>query len=334
MQKLTFKILFYFFSRFLVRLALPIYLKKLCVTNFDKLPKGAPLLLASNHPDSFFDAVVIGSVLEQPIHTLTRGDVFRKKAAAFWLRQINLIPVFRGSEGRQYLKNHDVTAQESHDALKQGDAVVVFSEGICVNEWRLRPLGKGTARMAYKIWFGDDALKSMKVIPTGLNYENFRGPGKRVSLRFGDAIGYEDIQTDPQEYERWLREFNEILDRKMNAEILTIPADISHTERERQLSEFFDPCASPSKKSNPLLSAIGWAGRGIHWPLYSFFQKKAAKLTAKSVFYDSVLFGMLLYLYPLIVGLLSIIAAAFAGWQVGLGLFVGLPLLAWVGSKW
>ena len=113
--------MFYYFSRFLVRLALPIYLRKLCVVNFDKLPKGAPLLLASNHPDSFFDAVVIGSVLEQPIHTLTRGDVFRKKAAAFWLRQINLIPVFRGSEGRQYVKNHDVTAQESHDALKQGD---------------------------------------------------------------------------------------------------------------------------------------------------------------------------------------------------------------------
>lgn len=334
MQKLTFQILFYYFSRFLVRLALPIYLRKLCVANFDKLPKGTPLLLASNHPDSFFDAVVIGSVLEQPIHTLTRGDVFRKKAAAFWLRQINLIPVFRGSEGRQYVKNHDVTSQESHDALKQGDAVVVFSEGICVNEWRLRPLGKGTARMAYKIWYGDDALQSMKVIPTGLNYENFRGPGKRVSLNFGEAIAAEDIQISPQEYEKWLREFNEILDRKMNAEILTIPDDLPRAEREQQLNAFFDQCATRKKKTNPLFAVIGWVGRTIHWPLYSFFEKKAAKLTARSVFYDSVLFGMLMYLYPVIIGLISIIVAAFAGWAVGLGLFASLPLLAWVGSKY
>lgn len=326
--------MFYYFSRFLVRLALPIYLRKLCVVHFDKLPKGAPLLLASNHPDSFFDAVVIGSVLEQPIHTLTRGDVFRKKAAAFWLRQINLIPVFRGSEGRQYVKNHDVTAQESHDALKKGDAVVVFSEGICVNEWRLRPLGKGTARMAYKIWYGDDALLTMKVIPTGLNYENFRGPGKRVSLNFGEAIAADDIQTSPQEYEKWLREFNEILDRKMNAEILTVPADLPKAEQQRQLNAFFDKCAAPKAKSNPLLGAVGWIGRTVHLPLYSFFEKKAAKLTARSVFYDSVLFGMLLYLYPVIVGLLSIIVAAFAGWEVGLALFVALPLLAWIGSKW
>lgn len=334
MQKLTTDTLFYYFSRFLVRLALPIYLRKLCVSNFDKLPKGAPLLLASNHPDSFFDAVVIGSVLEQPIHTLTRGDVFRKKAAAFWLRQINLIPVFRGSEGRQYVKNHDVTAQESHDALKQGDAVVVFSEGICVNEWRLRPLGKGTARMAYKIWYGDDALQSMKVIPTGLNYENFHGPGKRVLLNFGEAIAADDIETSPLEYEKWLREFNDILDRKMNAEILTIPADLPKAEQQRQLNAFFDKCATPKAKSNPLLGALGWIGRVIHLPLYSFLEKKAAKLTARSVFYDSVLFGMLLYLYPVIVALLSIIVAVFAGWQIGLGLFVGLPLLAWVGSKY
>jgi len=326
--------LFYYFSRFLVRLALPIYLRKLCVVNFDKLPKGTPLLLASNHPDSFFDAVVIGSVLEQPIHTLTRGDVFRKKVAAFWLRQINLIPVFRGSEGRQYVKNHDVTAQESHDALKKGDAVVVFSEGICVNEWRLRPLGKGTARMAYKIWYGDDALQSMKVIPTGLNYENFRGPGKRVSLNFGEAIAADDIQTSPQEYEKWLREFNEILDRKMNGEILTISNDLPKAEQQRQLNAFFDQCATPKAKSNPLLGAIGWVGRMVHLPVYSFFQKKAAKLTARSVFYDSVLFGMLLYLYPVIVVLLSIIVALLAGWQAGLGTFIGLPLLAWVGSKW
>ena len=326
--------MFYFFSRFLVRLALPIYLRKLCVVHFDRLPKGSPLLLASNHPDSFFDAVVIGSVLEQPIHTLTRGDVFRKKAAAFWLRQINLIPVFRGSEGRQYVKNHDVTAQESHDALKKGDAVVVFSEGICVNEWRLRPLGKGTARMAYKIWYGDDALRSMKVIPTGLNYENFRGPGKRVSLNFGEAIAADDIQTSPQEYEKWLREFNDILDRKMNAEILTIADEAPKAERERQLSEFFDKCAPSGKNKKPLLWAIGWIGRMIHLPLYSFFESKAAKLTARSVFYDSVLFGMLLYLYPVIVVLLAIIVAVFTGWQVGFGVFVGLPLLAWVGSKY
>jgi 1-acyl-sn-glycerol-3-phosphate acyltransferase len=323
--------LFYFFSRFLVRLALPIYLKKLCVHYFDRLPKGKPLLLASNHPDSFFDAVVIGSVLSQPIHTLTRGDVFKKKAAAFWLRQINLIPVFRGSEGRQYVKNHDVTEQESHDALKKRDAVVVFSEGICVNEWRLRPLGKGTARMAYKIWFGEDALTDMKVIPTGLNYENFRGPHKRVALKFGQPISQEDIATSPAEYEKWLREFNEILEIKMNEVILTIPAETPVQERTRILDAYFSDC-TVSPGNNVIMKGIGWLGRMVHAPLYSFFTKKTAQLTGRSVFYDSVLFGMLMYLYPVIVTIIALIFGAFLGWQAGFALFFALPLLALAGS--
>ncbi|WP_439555693.1 1-acyl-sn-glycerol-3-phosphate acyltransferase [Dyadobacter sp.] len=325
--------MFYYFSRFLVRLALPIYLRKLCVSNFDRLPKGKPLLLASNHPDSFFDAVVIGSVLSQPIHTLTRGDVFRKKSAAFWLRQINLIPVFRGSEGRQYVKNHDVTEQESHDALKKNDAVVVFSEGICVNEWRLRPLGKGTARMAYKIWFGEDALPEMKVIPTGLNYENFHGPHKRVALKFGEPISQAEILTSPQEYEKWLREFNEILERRMNEVILTIPAEVTIQDRTSILNAFFSDCTVPPR-TNPIGKALGALGRLIHSPLYSFFTKKTAQLIGRSVFYDSVLFGMLLYLYPVIVTLLALIIGAFAGWPAALIVFFGLPLLALVGSRY
>ncbi|MCE7073523.1 1-acyl-sn-glycerol-3-phosphate acyltransferase [Dyadobacter sp. CY327] len=328
----TIYILFFYFSRFLVRLALPIYLKKLCVKGFEKLHKG-PVLLASNHSGSFFDAVVIGSIMTQPIFTLTRGDVFKKKAAAFWLRQIKLIPVFRGSEGRQYVKNHDITVKEGYDAMKGGGAVIIFSEGVCVNEWNLRPLGKGTARMAYQTWYGDAPLKNMGVVPTGVNYEHFRGPGKRVSLHFGEAILIHDIKTDPQEYERWLREFNEILERKMSAEVWSIPADISKAERTQRLNALFGDCPLPPG-GNAIQKVIGWFGRAIHRPLYHFFERKTAKLTARSVFYDSVLFGLLMYLYPTIVVLLSLIAGLIFGWAVGLALFFILPLLAWFAARY
>ena len=325
--------MFYYFSRFLIRLALPIYLRRLCVINLKGLPKNVPVLLASNHPDSFFDALVIGSVLKQPIHTLTRGDVFKKPKIAFWLRQINLIPVFRGSEGRQYVKNHDVTTQKSYEALKNGGVVVVFSEGICVNEWKLRPLGKGTARMAYQVWFGEGALKDMQVMPTGVNYEHFRGPGKRVALRFGQSIHYSEIRTNPEDYEKWLREFNEILDARMNREILTLPPELTRQEHQDKMNDFFGDCSIPAK-GNVLQKGIGFLGRLIHKPLYTFFEDKAAKLTIRSVFYDSVLFGLLLYLYPLIVLVLSLITAALAGWPAGLAVFIVLPLLAWAGARY
>ena len=325
--------LFFYFSRFLIRLALPIFLKKLIIRNFDKLPSKAPLLLASNHSDSFFDALIIGATLNRPIFTLARGDAFKKPKIAFWLRQINLIPVFRGSEGRQYVKNYDTTTRESYDALKDGNAVIIFSEGICVNEWKLRPLGKGTARMAYQVWYGDAPLKDMEVVATGLTYEHFRGFGKRVALSFGEGIRSGDIKTDPQEYEKWLREFNEILDKRMNEQILTIPEGTSKEERHQRMDAFYGENSVP-KKGNFVFRGIGWFGRTIHKPIYSFFVKKSAKITARTVFYDSVLFGLLLYLYPVIVGLLSIILGIFAGWMAGLALFAALPMLAWFGARY
>ncbi len=109
-----------------MRLGLPLFIRRLCVTNFAAVPRHTPVLLASNHSGSFFDAVVIGSVLSQPIHTLTRGDVFRNPRAAYWLRAINLIPVFRGSEGRENLGKIDQTMEECFRVMKNDSAVVIF----------------------------------------------------------------------------------------------------------------------------------------------------------------------------------------------------------------
>jgi 1-acyl-sn-glycerol-3-phosphate acyltransferase len=323
--------LFYYFSRFLIRLALPIFLRRLLVLNLNRVP-GGPLLIASNHPDSFFDALVIGSTLNQMIHTLARGDAFKKPAVAFWLRQIKLIPVFRGSEGRQSVKNLDATTRESLAALKDGDAVVVFSEGICVNEWKLRPLGKGTARMAHQAWFGDESLKDMQVVPTGMNYEHYRGTGKRVAIRFGEPIKRNDLSTNPEEYEKWLREFNDVLQERMDREILTLPDGQTAQERLHAMNQFFGADSIPSQ-GNGLFRAMGWFGRLIHRPLYQFFSRKVAKITKRTVFYDSALFGLLLYIYPVIVLILSLIAGLAAGFKAGLALFVLLPLLAWMGNR-
>ncbi|WP_025764115.1 1-acyl-sn-glycerol-3-phosphate acyltransferase [Dyadobacter tibetensis] len=324
----------YYISRFLIRLALPIFLKKLTVNGHKKLDARKPYLLASNHPDSFYDALVIGAVMQQPIHTLARGDVFRKPSVAFWLRQINLIPVFRGSEGREYVKKHDVTTQESIEGLKQGGAVVVFSEGICKNEWNLRPLGKGTARMAYEVWYGTDTIPDMKVVPTGLNYEHFRGPGKRVELNFGSEIAPSDIKTSPEEYEKWLREFNEILTERMNEGIFSVPNVLPIADQKAAVRQYLDKVCPAPARNNGFLKALGGLGRAIHAPLYRVFKAKAAKLTARSVFYDSVLFGFLVYLYPLLVVVLSILIGALAGWPAALATFIALPTLAWLGAQY
>ena len=291
------------------------------------------MLLASNHSGSFFDAVVIGAVVSQPVYTLTRGDVFRKPRASYWLRAINLIPVFRGSEGRENLKKIDTTLEECFSVMKNNGTVIIFSEGICVNEWNLRPLGKGTARMAYQAWYGEDvALHAMVVVPTGLTYEHFRGANKRVMLHFGDKIASSQIQTDPAEYEKWLREFNALLTEKMQQTILEVPKKAVPEEAARQLEGYLATCPRPV--GNGVLNFLGTLGRAINRPIYRFYTQRVAQKTRGTVFYDSVLFGLLIYTYPILIGILAFVVGTFTSWQVGLAIFVGFPLAAWVGNRY
>jgi len=325
--------LVYYFSRFLIRLALPIYLRKFCIINKKVIPPpGKPVIIASSHSGSFFDALVIGAVLDQPMHTLTRGDVFKKRSVVKWLRSINLIPVFRASEGLREIKNNDVTFDESFSVLKKGGTILIFSEGISVNEWHLKPLGKGTARMAYQTWFGKEPIKDMVVLPTGVTYEHFRGADKRVKLVFGDPIDPTQLTTPVAEQEKWLREFNHLLYNRMKASLLHIEKEATPAETAQKLQAYLSDC--PPAAGSSLLRLVGSIGRGIHQPLYNLFVKKVAKMTRGTVFYDSVLFGILIYAYPVIVLLISLVFGMLFNVWIGLAVFAGLPLLALLGNRY
>jgi 1-acyl-sn-glycerol-3-phosphate acyltransferase len=328
--------LFYRFTRFLIRLALPLFLRRLSVRNRAAVPKRGPVLLASTHPDSFFDAVVIGSVLSQPMHTLTRGDVFRKPAVAYWLRLIQLIPVFRGSEGRQYLVGNAGTFRESLRVLEAGEAVLIFSEGVCVNEWRLRPLGKGTARLAYQAWYGPAPLPDLPVVPVGLTYEHFRGAGKWVAVEFGEPLRANQLLTPPTDYEKWLREFNDLLTQRLQQAIRDVPSpppSSALAEHQRVPQHRLPQHRLPQQGTFPGRLA-GRLGRFLHRPLYRYLSALVATHTAGTVFYDSVLFGLLLYGYPLLVLVMAVVVALLLGTWWGVGLFGMLPLLAMVGNRY
>lgn len=325
--------MFYNFCRFLIRLALPIFLRRFVSVGKKNVPASGPVLLASNHAGSFFDAIVVGSILKKHINTLTRGDVFKNPKAEFWLRQINLIPVFRGSEGRDNLKRNDNTLEESFSIFKKDGIVMIFSEGLCVHEWKLRPLGKGTARMAYQAWYGANAFPDLKVVPTGLTYEHFRGANKRVVIKFGAPILAQDITTDSSDYEKWLREFNAILKERMEAAILQVPDNLPMAEKKAEVKAFLDQ-ECPVYPGNILVDFIGKIGRLIHRPIYQFMSKKVAIKTGRSVFYDSVLFGLLLFIYPVMVLVVSLFVGCFAGLAGAIATFIALPLLALLGNRY
>ena len=275
--------------RLLCRLALFFFIRRRFVEGLNHIPADRPVLLAANHPNSFFDAVIIGSHLRRPIHTLARADVFKKPLVALFLRGINLIPVFRVSEGgRASLSNNDQTFDECQQVFKKNGIVVIFAEGICLNQTQLLPLKKGAARIAQRAWTDPDLGQKLIVVPTGLWYSSFQGADKSVSLRFGSPIQKQDFE---QFDERMMRTFNDTL--VGNLQTLIEP-----------------PKAHEARKPRTASALTMVAGQYF----YQICARYAQKLTARTVFHDSVLFGILLFAYPLYVLFLSGLVGMALGW--------------------
>ena len=280
--------------RFCCRLALLFFVRRRFIDGLNHLPTNGPVLLAANHPNSFFDAVVIGAYLRRPIHTLTRADVFKKPLAALFLRGINLIPVFRVSEGgRANLSNNDQTFEECQAIFKNNGVVVIFAEGICLNQTQLLPLKKGAARIAQRAWADPEIGDKLIVIPTGLWYNSFRDAPKDVALRLAKPILKQDFG-----------EFDERVMRVFNDQLTT------------ELGKLVEPPVGYKTRKTAKRPWIQTVAGGY---FYEICRRYAQKLTARTVFYDAVLFGMLLFLYPIYVLLASTLVGLWLGW---VGFFV------------
>ena len=101
-----------------------------------------------------------------------------------------MFPVYRVSEGVENLNSNYETFENCKKIFREKGIVLIFSEGKCINEWHLRPLKKGTARLAINSWEENIPLE---VLPVGINYSSFRRFGKNVIINFGNIITQEDI---------------------------------------------------------------------------------------------------------------------------------------------
>ena len=162
-----------------------IFCRRIIINKPQFLKKRGPLLLACNHPNSFLDAAILADLFEEPVYSLARGDVFKKPFYRSILKGLKMFPVFRTSEGVQNLGINYETFDECKGVFRKNGIVLIFSEAKCINEWHLRPLRKGTARLSFSSWEENIALQ---VLPVGINYSSFRRFSKNVFINFGEVI--------------------------------------------------------------------------------------------------------------------------------------------------
>jgi len=282
------------------------------------LKNKGPLLIACNHPNSFLDAIILAALFKKPIYSLARGDVFKNKRIAKILISLNILPVFRITEGAENLNTNYDTFEKCREIFKKNGIVLIFSEGLCVNEWKLRSLKKGTARLAFSAW--NEGI-DLTVIPTGINYQSFRSFGKNVQLNFGTRILKQNFKLTETEGVN-IKLFNE----QLKTELKTLVVEIESHQKET-IKNTFHVKQHPIKKSMLHIPAI--IGKIIHAPLFIPVHKISWKHFEKLDHYDSVVVGLLFVLYPLYLLIISSILFALLGGLYWLFVFIILPFLAW-----
>lgn len=311
--------------KILARMALPVFCRKLIINKPELLKIKGPVLLACNHPNSFLDSVILDTVFHQPVWSLARGDVFKKPFHIKLLRAMKILPVYRTSEGVENLSENYKTFEDCISIFRNGGIITIFSEGKCINEWHLRPLKKGTARLAIKAWSERDEEGNenipLKVLPAGINYSSFGRFGKNVFLNLGKPLCADSINMHEADGLRHAA-FNRVLEEQLKQLVFEIPA--SDKAKQKQMLEI-----KPTPAKKILLALPALIGLIVHAPLFLPVKGYVWKRTFKTDHYDSVMVAVLLIAYPLY--LLALVAAVLlltGNWWFML-LFLFLPFTAW-----
>ncbi len=195
--------LWYNFIRLgLVRTGLQFFYKKIHVVDKHKIPKGKPILLVPNHQNSFMDALLVTTTVFQTTSFLTRAKAFQSTFMNWFLRSLNLLPVYRVRDGMSEIQKNNEIFQTCVEYLTNGEAILVFAEANHDLKRRLRPFSKGFTRIAFDAEIKNDWNLDLYVQPVGVNYSDHQNSRNEVRVVFGDPIKVSDYRKEYEESER------------------------------------------------------------------------------------------------------------------------------------
>jgi len=178
----------YDFLKFLLRLTVRVYFKRITIRNAELIPEGVPIIFAPNHPSAFMDPIIVATSIKTQVHFLAAGEAFANPIVAWLFKQLYMIPVYRPAIQPELAhKNLEVFDKCYHHLEKRG-AMLIFPEGNSKTEPRLRKIKTGVARIALSVEARNNYKLGVLVVPVGLNYTNPHKFHSEVFVNIGKPI--------------------------------------------------------------------------------------------------------------------------------------------------
>jgi glycerol-3-phosphate O-acyltransferase/dihydroxyacetone phosphate acyltransferase len=179
--------------RLVIFVAVKIFFRSAHIRNVENVPKTGGLLLASNHPSTFLDPLILAVWIHRPIYFLTNGGVFKNPIAAWFFKRMFMVPIYRqqdnihDSKASKAAKN-EAAFEACYKLLAKGGAIVIFPEGGSEDERRLRKLKTGLARIALGAEAKYNFDLDVKIVCAGINYTNPRQFQSEVFVQYNTPI--------------------------------------------------------------------------------------------------------------------------------------------------
>lgn len=214
-----------------------------------EVPRGGPVLLVANHPNSLLDPAAVVAAAERPVRFLAKAPLFSDPLVGWLVRGAGAIPVFRRQDDPAAMGNNEDTFRRVHEALAGGSAVGIFPEGISHSEPALAPLRTGAARIA--LGAAPDIGGAFPIVPIGLVFREKETFRTEALILVGEPVGWDDLAGRGEEDAEAVR----VLTDRIDAALRTVTVNLERWEDERLVETAvavhaaeIDPLDSPAER--------------------------------------------------------------------------------------
>jgi len=183
-------------STYLQRTFCELFFGKIRVRGLENLKDIRGALFVANHPNTFFDPLLISSTLPFSLKFLAKSTLWHIPVIGGFLDYLGLIPVYRACDmplaERQKNKKSLGHAAEH---IQKGGYILIFPEGVSQSGLTLKPVKTGAARIAFQAHELSDWTRELPIIPIGIDYEKPSVFRSSVTIRIGEPLSLLDRKT-------------------------------------------------------------------------------------------------------------------------------------------